>query len=251
MDGRLLVDFSHGPIADSSALIERTGIPRKVLSRLFDSTRVGPGFRVLDVGCGQGELAAFLDSLGILCTGIDESPVNIVQAKRAAPGCDFTCGSISNPLSGPRGGFDLILVRDASQFHASLSTPAAISASLQLLSRVRPGGCLAFLARVESGSSLQPGHRLPCYAKHFGFLPGNADYHELPDGLIFGRTLRQRTSGQTGSGYFIALLQLPERPLSQEEWEQASEGAARVAAAPCCQWAARGSASVTFRSKAA
>ena len=34
------MDFSHGPIADSSALIERTGIPRKVLSRLFDSTKI-------------------------------------------------------------------------------------------------------------------------------------------------------------------------------------------------------------------
>jgi SAM-dependent methyltransferase len=242
------VDFSHGPIADSSALIERTGIPRKVLSRLFDSTKVGVGFRVLDVGCGQGELAAYLGSLGIICTGIDESPANIVQARRTAPACDFTCGSISNPVNGPRGGFDLILVRDASPFQASLLSPAAVSTSLQLLSRVRPGGCVAFLTHIENSTTASTGHQLACYARHFGFLPGHADFHELPEGHIIGRTLRQR-SGQTGSGYVIALLRLPPQVLSDEEWHKATEAAARVTMASCCQWVAR--PSVGYRSKAA
>jgi SAM-dependent methyltransferase len=243
------VDFSHGPIADSSALIERTGIPRRVLSRLFDSTKVGVGFRVLDVGCGQGELAAYLASLGILCTGIDESPVNVVQARRAAPACDFTCGSIGNPVNGPRGGFDLILVRDASQFQASLLSPAALSTSLQLLTHVRPGGCLAFLTRIESSTTTAAGHQLACYARHFGFLPGNADFHELPDGHMIGRALRQRSSEQTEAGYVIALLRLPPQVLSEAEWNKAAEAAARVATASCCQWVAR--SSVGFRAKVA
>ncbi len=243
------MDFSHGPIADSSALIERTGIPRKVLSRLFDSTKVGVGFRVLDVGCGQGELAAYFSSLGILCTGIDESPANVVQARRVAPACDFTCASINNPVNGPRGGFDLILVREASPFQTSLLSPAAVSSSLQLLSRVRPGGCLAFLTRTDSAAIASAGHQLACYARHFGFLPGSADFHELPDGHIIGRTLRQRSSVQTGSGYVIALLRLPPQVLSEEEWRKAAEAAARVTAGSCCQWAAR--SSTGYRAKAA
>ena len=159
---------------------------------MFDSTKVGVGFRVLDVGCGQGELAAYLGSLGILCTGIDESPANIVEVRRTAPACDFICGSISNPVSGPRGGFDVILVRDASPFHASLLSPAALSTSLQLLSRVRPGGCLAFLTRTSSDTAASAGHDLACFARHFGFLPGSAEFHELPDGHLIGRTWRQR-----------------------------------------------------------
>jgi SAM-dependent methyltransferase len=243
------VDFSHGPIADSSALIERTGIPRKVLSRLFDWTKVGVGFRVLDVGCGQGELAAYFNSLGILCTGIDESPTNIVQARRAAPACDFTCGSINTPVNGPRGGFDLILVRDASPFQGSLISPPVVSTSLQLLSRVRPNGCLAFLTRIENSTTTAASHQLACYARHFGFLPGNADFHELPDGHLIGRTLRQRTGGQTASGYVIALLRLPSQALSEEEWHKATEAASRVANASCCQWSARSSAG--YRAKAA
>jgi SAM-dependent methyltransferase len=243
------VNSSHGPIADSSALIERTGIPRKVLSRLFDSTKVGVGFRVLDVGCGQGELAAYLSSLGLLCTGIDESPANIVEARRNAPACDFTCGSIGNPENGPRGGFDLILARDASQFHTSLLSPATISTSLQLLSRVRPGGCLAFLTRTSSESTDSAGHQLACFARLFGFLPGSAHFHELPDGHLIGRTLRQRSGGPAGSGYVIALLQLPQQRLNDEDWHKAAEAAARVATAACCPWAARGS--VEYRAKAA
>jgi hypothetical protein len=143
----------------------------------------------------------------------------------------------------------LILVRDASPFQSSLLSPAAVSTSLQLLSRVRPGGCLAFLTRIENTTNAPGGHQLACYARHFGFLPGNADFHELPDGHIIGRTLRQRSGGPPGSGYVIALLRLPPQVMSEAEWHKAAEAAARVATASCCQWAARSSAG--FRAKAA
>ncbi len=250
-NGRRFVDSSRGPIADSTTLIEQTGIPRKVLSRLLSSTKIGVGFRVLDVGCGRGELAAYLDSLGIRCTGMDESPVNVIEARRAVPTCEFNCASIGDPASGPKGGFDLVLVRQASVYQTSLSSPATFSASLQLLARVRPGGCLAFLARIGAGTSTAAGHRFACYARHVGSLPGNDDLHELPDRLIFGRSFRSRAAEQNSSGYAVAVLRLPPQPLSEDEWRRAADVAAHAAGATCCQWAAQGSESTRFRSKVA
>jgi SAM-dependent methyltransferase len=245
------VDSSHGPIADSSHLIERTGIPRRVLSRLVDTTQMGVGYRVLDVGCAGGELAAYLDSLGIRCVGLDESAVHIVEAKRAVPACEFYCGSIGQTLTALKGGFDLVLVREVSPFQASLSTPAAFAASFQLLARVRPGACLAFLARIDTDSAAAGGHRLACFARHIGSLPGTYDLYEMPDGGMFTKSFRSRGAGQLGCRYALAVLRLPPQPLSQEQWKQVADKAVSPNAVPCCQWAAQGGASTSYRSKAA
>jgi SAM-dependent methyltransferase len=242
---------SHKPIDDSSTLIERTGIPRKVLSRLLGSTKIGVGFRVLDVGCGRGDLAAYFASLGILCTGVDESPTNVIEARRAVPTSDFSCGSMTDPIAGPRGGFDLVLVREMSLFQKSLLSTATLAASVKLLARVRPGGCLAVLARIDTATASAVGHQLSCYERHVGALPGAVEMIELQDSVILGRAVRARSAGQTGSGYAIAVLRLPLQPMSQDDWTHAADYAARAAGAPCCQWAARGASSVSYRSKAA
>jgi SAM-dependent methyltransferase len=245
------VDSSHGPIADSNHLIERTGIPRRVLSRLVDTTQMGVGYRVLDVGCARGELAAYLDSLGIRCVGIDESAVHVIEAKRSVPACEFHCGSIGEALAALKGGFDLVLVRDVSAFQASLLSPAAFAVSFQLLARVRPGACLAFLARIDTGVAAVGAHRLGCFTRHVSSLPGTYDLHEIPDGGIFTKTFRSREAGQQGCGYVVAVLRLPPQPLSQEQWKQIADKAAGPNAAICCQWAAQGGASTGYRSKAA
>jgi SAM-dependent methyltransferase len=248
------VESSHGPIAESSLLIERTGIPRRVLSRLVDVTQMGVGYRVLDVGCGGGELAAYLDSLGIRCVGVDESAINIVGAKRSVPACEFHCGSIGEAVTALKGGFDLVLVREVSVFQASLVSPAAFAASCQLLARVRPGGCLAFLSRVDTASAAAGGHRLACFARHIGSLPGIYDLHEISDG-IFSKSFHSRGAragaGQLGCGYAVAILRLPPQPLSQEQWKQVADRAADSRATSCCPWAAQGGASTAYRSKAA
>jgi SAM-dependent methyltransferase len=217
---------------------------------LLNSTTIGVGFRVLDVGCGRGELAAYLDSLGVHCTGMDESPASIMEARRAVPACEFNCASISDRVAVPKAGFDLVLVRQTSVFQASLLSPATFAASLQLLARVRPGGCLAFLARIGTDRLAAGGHRLSCYARHFGALPGNYELHEMADGLI-GRSFRAWGAGQNGSGYAVAVLRLPPQPLTQDEWRQAAIVAANDAGAPCCQWAAQKAESIHFRSNAA
>ena len=178
---------------------------------------VGVGYRVLLVGLGHGELAAYFDSLGISCAGIDESPANVMEARRAAATCEFTCASVGDPFPGPKAGFDLVLVRDASVFQTSLLSSTALSSTLQLAARLRPGGRLAFLGRIGEGAASRA-HGLSCYTRHFRSLPWRCDLHELPDGLGLGRSFRVQPATQVGSGYAIAVLRLPSERLSQQDW---------------------------------
>ena len=238
------------PIAHSSTLIERTGIPRRVLSRLLTATKIGVGFRVLDVGCGGGELAAYLASLGVFCVGMDESAVNVIEARRGVPGCEFICTSTSGPATGPRGDFDLVLVREAAVFQKSLLSPAALSASLEFLARP-PGRLPGFSGRIGGGTRTEGGHRPSCYARHVGSLPASFELLELPHGLLLGRPFRLRGTEQNRPGYAIAVVRLSPRPLSQDEWKQAAEFASHASAAPCCEWAARTVDTAGHRSKAA
>jgi SAM-dependent methyltransferase len=50
--------------------------------------------RVLDVGCGPGQLASYLSELGIAVTGIDFSPKAIAMARKAAPAASFHVGDV-------------------------------------------------------------------------------------------------------------------------------------------------------------
>jgi len=77
------------------------------IAKYFDKTRntiwedfsifeshVKEGSRVLDVGCGNGRLYAFLKKKNILYVGIDENPFLIEQARERYPEATFVVGNI-------------------------------------------------------------------------------------------------------------------------------------------------------------
>jgi trans-aconitate methyltransferase len=67
---------------------------------------VQAGERVLDVGCGTGQLTARLAELGADVLGIDVSPAMVEAARRAYPGLDF---EVRNVLAlEAKGEFDLV-----------------------------------------------------------------------------------------------------------------------------------------------
>ncbi|HXY37637.1 MAG TPA: class I SAM-dependent methyltransferase [Planctomycetaceae bacterium] len=237
--------------AESSDLLERTGIPRKVMSRLLAALRVGVGFNVLEVGCGRGEVAKFFDSLGIQCTGIDESPKNVLDARRNVPSCSFSCASVNDPLPSVRTEFDVVLVRDSSEYHQPLLSRAAYAATLRLIGRVPPGGCLAFLCRVGHGEADSNGHAFGCYARHLGALPGHQDFQEIPDGFRIIPLVRGQSTLDKSCGYAIAVLRLPQQLMAAETWRWAVERALRADAAPCCAWASQQAQLGAPRAKAA
>lgn len=77
---------------------------RMVLKRFADETK-GKGL-VCDMGCGPGEVAAFLHSLGSNVIGIDLSEGMIRKAKELSPDIQFRCEDLtqlsfkSNELAG-------------------------------------------------------------------------------------------------------------------------------------------------------
>ena len=48
-----------------------------------------PGERILDVGCGTGQLTAEITAAGASVMGVDRSPAMIAQARANAPGAEF------------------------------------------------------------------------------------------------------------------------------------------------------------------
>ncbi len=219
----------HRINADSSTLLGRTGIRRRVLHRLLTAARLGIGFNVLDVGCEGGELAAYLDSLGIQCAGISESPVDVLAARKQVPTSEFHCAAVGDPLPGLQIEFDLVLVRSASVYLCPMLSRAAFAATIHLLKHVRPGGCLAFLTR-GGGSRTAAGHAFSCFARHVASLPGRSELHEF-----LGRSGLSADAGGEG----IAVLRLPPQRLTNTDWKFAIDRAVQPDHAPCCHWAAR------------
>lgn len=95
--------------------------------------------RVLDAGCGPGQWAGHLASLGIEVRGIDLVPEFVDLARRSFPGVAFDRGDIDD-LDEPDASYGGVLSWFSTIHHA----PEAIAAPLGEFRRVlRPGGLLA------------------------------------------------------------------------------------------------------------
>ena len=78
------------------------------LSQSFDIAQVAPGMRVLDVGCGRGEILRRCAELGIEAHGIDYAPVAAQMALRA--GAVYQANAKRLPF--PDAFFDRVLMFD-------------------------------------------------------------------------------------------------------------------------------------------
>jgi SAM-dependent methyltransferase len=113
--------------------------------RLFRDAGLGPGMRVLDVGCGVGDvalLAADLVGQNGAVVGVDRDPAALATARSRAAGLglqnitfvqgDFRELTFAEPFDAVVGRFILMYVGDP------------VAAVRQAASYVRPGGILAF-----------------------------------------------------------------------------------------------------------
>jgi SAM-dependent methyltransferase len=69
---------------------------RATLALFADSVRAAGGGPVADVGCGPGQVTAYLHKLGVNAFGIDLSPGMIDVARRDHPGLRFEVGSMTD-----------------------------------------------------------------------------------------------------------------------------------------------------------
>lgn len=85
---------AYGRIAyrDLIAWPERLRREEPLIRRVLDGA---PSRRVLDLGCGTGEHARFLASLGFEPTGVDASEAQVAAAREADPGGRYLQGSLT------------------------------------------------------------------------------------------------------------------------------------------------------------
>jgi SAM-dependent methyltransferase len=77
---KFLHEFDHKPF------------DRELLDRF--ATMISTGGRVLDLGCGPGQVARYLKSRGVNAMGIDLSQQMVEHARRLNPGIDFVQGDM-------------------------------------------------------------------------------------------------------------------------------------------------------------
>lgn len=113
-----------------------------VRSRLLQVTAVGPGVRVLDVGCGSGELVAEAAATGATATGVDPARGMVEIARRA--GLDVRVAG-AEALPWPDGTFDVVLSVNA--LHLTEDPVVALREAARV---TRPGGTIALATWADA-----------------------------------------------------------------------------------------------------
>lgn len=119
------------------------GFARPVWEPLLRTAAIGPGSRVLDVGCGTGELLEHLQERGARASGVDPAPRMVELARARAAGADVRSGDFER-LPFDDGAFDALLAVNAFQFAAD--EEAALAEAGRVL---MPGGALGLAGWAE------------------------------------------------------------------------------------------------------
>ncbi|WP_211247896.1 class I SAM-dependent methyltransferase [Cryptosporangium arvum] len=136
------------------------------------ATAVGPGSRVLDVGCGSGEFLTELAGRGVRVAGVDPADGMVHLARRAAPEADVRLADAES-LPWPDGEFDVVTAINALQFADDPDAAAA-----ELLRVAAPGGWVAVANWAE-----RSGNELDAIDAALNDEPGIDGELRLPDGL--------------------------------------------------------------------
>jgi SAM-dependent methyltransferase len=121
----------------------RQSYPAEIVDTMFTTSPVGPGARVLEIGCGTGQLTRQLAGRGPDVTAIDIGPAMVRAARRnmSDPAVRFQVAAFEDfTESGP---YELIV--SATAFHW-IDPGFGLTKTARLL---RPGGWLALLTTGE------------------------------------------------------------------------------------------------------
>jgi ubiquinone/menaquinone biosynthesis C-methylase UbiE len=122
----------------------RRGYPESLVSRIIETSGLSGGSRVLEIGCGTGQLTRQLDDLGFVITALDPSPSMIATAAR-----HFESGTVeflTTTFEDYEAGDDRFqLIVSATAFH--WVDPAV--GWVKCAGLLQPGGWLALLSTGE------------------------------------------------------------------------------------------------------
>jgi SAM-dependent methyltransferase len=111
---------------------------------LIEATSIGPGRRVLDVGCGSGEFLEMLARTGAEVAGIDPAPAMLDLARRSVPDADLRDGDFRE-LPWPAGTFDVVTAINSLQF-----ADDKVRALREVVRVLRPGGRIGIANWAEA-----------------------------------------------------------------------------------------------------
>ncbi len=108
------------------------------------------GSRIIDIGCGEGDLTRSLARGGAVTTGIDPHEGRIEKARAASEGlsANFEVG-IGEKLPYPDGEFDVALLSNSLHHVPEDRMGATIREAIRV---VRPGGLVYFMEPVPTGA---------------------------------------------------------------------------------------------------
>lgn len=114
-----------------------TEYPYRFAGHLVRRYGLKPGMRLLDVGCGRGEMLAAFSSHGIDCAGLDLAP----SAGSLAPQVPVTlCNATVEPFPVEDTGFDVVFLKSVIEH---MVDPAHLLAEIMRV--LKPGGRLIVL----------------------------------------------------------------------------------------------------------
>jgi SAM-dependent methyltransferase len=210
-------------------------MPRADLRQLIRDHEIGIGSKVLDVGCGVGDVVRYLRFLAIDASGLCHSADEAARASRAVPDGDFFWAAVSQGIPLAEHQFDAVLIRDLRENEGDLFSRAALAATANLLACVRPGGLL--LARVRCSDESPDnggGHTLACYAQQLSAFPGKCRVSGPSTGCGKWHPLKRLFAIRPDSAILTASLKIPEDPISRAEWHRLAAHASEKRSAPCC-----------------
>jgi SAM-dependent methyltransferase len=126
-------------------------LTRQLIEPLLDGASVGPGMRVLDVGCGPGDVAAAAAARGATAVGVDIAPAMVALARTLHPQVEFVRGD-AQQLRFADDSFDAVVANFAVPH---LGRPERAAAEFARV--LSPGGKVALSTWDVPGASRLPG----------------------------------------------------------------------------------------------
>ncbi|TWU11333.1 16S ribosomal RNA methyltransferase KsgA/Dim1 family protein [Symmachiella macrocystis] len=213
---------------------------RRLLRYVVTEHDLLPGSRVLEIGCGTGQLTRHLHRLSLEVTAYEQDTISLKSAIQTLPDVEFHHWKDDAQRLGEDGKFDLVIVHGSEMLAGDLFADATLRWTAHMAGYLRAGGSLMFLVQHDPVQLQNPlGHLPSCYSRLFSRFPGSTTKIMVPDALSDQRTWNWVLGRRPRAGKIAVSLHLPKQAISRFEWHQWIANETARPQVPCCLWARR------------
>lgn len=169
MDAHLKAEIEHGKwIAPHAPFVwgwgTRAGRLRWKRRAAFFLNRIKPGMRILEVGCGVGNLSKQVKDAGAFIVSVDISAELLKEAQKTKCGCHYVLQDVQR-LGFVRGIFDLV-IGNSILHHAEFKR-----ALTEIYGVLKPGGCICFFEPNMLNPQIMFQKNIPFFKRLAGDTP--------------------------------------------------------------------------------